>query len=294
MSMRAIWMAAGAAFLSACAAMSGPVPGSAMSPAAEPQLRVEGNRIFLVARVQGLATDSLLDSGAEMTLVDSGFAAEAGLLAFGEDEVKGTGAGTERVQFAQGVTIEAAGKQLADQTVAILDLTDISERVVGHPLTIILGREIFDAGIYALDVDAGRFEGIAPNVLPAAEPLALSEANGIKQVAITIDGVPVLADFDLGNGNEILLSREFAERAGLLEAENILGAKLGGGIGGPVERTLVRVETLEIGGHVLRDVTAAVSPPGDGADANIGVSVLRHFRLVIDFAGNRVWLEPRA
>lgn len=294
MSMRAVWMAAGIALLSACGAVPGPASGSAVLLAAEPSLRVEGNRIFLAARVQGLATDALLDSGAEMTLVDKGFAAEAGLLAFGEDEVKGTGAGTERVQFAQGVTIAAAGKQLADQTVAILDLTDISERVVGHPLTVILGREIFDAGIYALDVDAGRFQSVAPEAVPAAEPLALSEANGIKQVAITIDGVPVLADFDLGNGNEILLSREFAERAGLLEPANILGTKLGGGIGGPIERTLVRVETLEIGGHVLRNVTAAVSPPGDGADANIGVSVLRDFTLVIDFAGNRVWLEPRA
>ena len=292
MSMRALWTAVGIVLLSACAAV--PNTGPAAPLAAEPLLRVEGNRIFLAARLQGLATEALLDSGAEMTLVDSGFAAEAGLIAFGEDEVKGTGAGTESVQFAQGVTIESAGKQLADRTVAIRDLTDISKRVVGHPLTIILGREIFDEGIYALDVDTGRFESVAPNALPAAQPLALSEANGIKQFAVTIDGLPVMADFDLGNGNEVLISREFAERAGLLEAENILGTKLGGGIGGPVERTLVRVETLEIGGHVLRDLTVAVSPPGDGADANIGVSVLRNFTLVIDFAGNRVWLEPRA
>lgn len=294
MSVRLGWVIAGIAVLSACTSVPASEPVATPQIAAGPSLRVEGNRIFLPVRVQGLATDALLDSGAEMTLVDTGFAADAGLLAFGEEKVKGTGAGTQSVQFAQGVTLEAVGRSLPGQMVAILDLTDISQRVVGHPLTVILGREIFDAGIYALNVDAGRFEEIAPGDVPASDPSLLSEANGIKQVGITVNGIPVQADFDLGNGSEVLLSREFAERAGLLTPEIVLGTKEGGGIGGPVERTLVRVETLEIGGLVLRDVTAAVSPHADGAAANIGVSVLRNFSLVIDFAGNRVWLEPDA
>ncbi|PKP81059.1 MAG: hypothetical protein CVT79_12330 [Alphaproteobacteria bacterium HGW-Alphaproteobacteria-18] len=298
MSVRLGWLIAGIAVLSACASVPAPElgsePAAAVQGAAAPGLRVEGNRIFLVARVQGVATEALLDSGAEMTLVDAGFAAGAGLLAFGEEEVKGTGAGTESVQFAQGVTLEAAGKSLPGQMVAILDLTDISERVVGHPLTVILGRELFDAGIYALDVDAGRFEEVAPDAVPTSDPLPLSEANGIKQIGISVNGIPVQADFDLGNGSEVLLSQDFADRAGLLAPGTVLGTKQGGGIGGPVERTLVRVETLEVGGLVFRDITAAVSPQADGGAANIGVSVLRNFNLVIDFAGNRVWLEPRA
>lgn len=47
----------------------------------------------------------------------------------------------------------------------------------------------------------------------------------------------------------------------------------------------MHVDTLEIGGHVLTDITAAVSPQSDGAQANIGVSVLRNFKWVIDFPG---------
>ncbi|KCZ98417.1 putative lipoprotein [Hyphomonas polymorpha PS728] len=292
---RFAWLGVCMAGLAACASAPAAVPAATPSlAAAQANLRVVGNRIFLPVDVQGIATEALLDSGAEMTLLDTAFAATAGLAAFGEEEARGTGAGTQSVQFAEGVTLKAAGKTLQDRMVAILDLTDISQRVVGAPLTVVLGREFFDAGIYAMDIEAGRIEETGAEALPASDPLSLQDAHGIKQLGAAINGVPVLADFDLGNGNEVLLSRAFAERAGLLAPDNILGTKMGGGIGGDVERTLVRIETLEIGGLTLKDVTAAVSPHEKGADANVGVSVLRHFRIVVDYEGNRIWLEPRA
>lgn len=294
MPARFAWIAACMAGLAACASTPAAIPVAPSQPSAQANLRVAGNRIFLPVEVQGIATEALLDSGAEMTLLDTAFAATAGLAAFGQEEARGTGAGTQSVQFAEGVTLKAAGKTLQDRMVAILDLTDISQRVVGAPLSVVLGREFFDAGIYAIDIEAGSIEETGAEAVPASDPLPLQDAHGIKQLGAAINGVPVLADFDLGNGNEVLLSRSFAERAGLLTPENTLGTKMGGGIGGDVERTLVRIETLEIGGLTLKDVTAAVSPHEKGADANVGVSVLRNFRIVVDYEGNRIWLEPRA
>ena len=294
MSVRVGWLVALMAGVAACASAPEAAPAVTAQATAPASLRVVGNRIFLPVEVQGIATDALLDSGAEMTLIDTAFAATAGLAAFGEEEARGTGAGTQSVQFAEGVTLKAAGKTLQDRMVAILDLTDISQRVVGTPLTVVLGREFFDAGIYAIDIEAGRIEEIGPDAVPAVDPLPLTDAHGIKQLSASVNGVAVLADFDLGNGSEVLLSRSYAERAGLLAPENILGTKMGGGIGGDVERTLVRIETLEIGGLTLKDVTAAVSPHEKGADANVGVSVLRNFHIVVDYEGNRIWLEPHA
>ncbi|MBA4225861.1 MAG: hypothetical protein C0456_04445 [Hyphomonas sp.] len=294
MSVRLGWLVALMAGVAACASTPEAAPAITAQATAPASLRVVGNRIFLPVEVQGIATDALLDSGAEMTLVDTAFATTAGLAAFGEEEARGTGAGTQSVQFAEGVTLKAAGKTLQDRMVAILDLTDISQRVVGAPLTVVLGREFFDAGIYAIDIEAAQIAEIGPDAVPASDPLPLQDAHGIKQLSASVNGVAVLADFDLGNGNEVLLSRSFAERAGLLAPENILGTKMGGGIGGDVERTLVRIETLEIGGLTLKDVTAAVSPHEKGADANIGVSVLRNFHIVVDYEGNRIWLEPHA
>lgn len=258
-----------------------------------PDIRVINNRIFLPAELNGVPTQALLDSGAELSLVDTGFARQLALAAFGDAEAKGTGAGTESVQFADGVTLSAAGVTLENAVVAILDLTDVSARLTGTPLTLVLGRELFDAHPWHLDIEAGTFRRLQASDLPDAGAAALTDAHGIKQIDILINGVPAKADFDLGNGSEVLVSQAFAERAGLMAPGNVLGTKQGGGIGGAVERTLVRADTLEVGGKVLKDVTLAVDPQAEGADANIGISVLRHFVLTIDYAGNRVWLVPR-
>lgn len=280
--------------LAACASALPVVPAE-QAGAEQPvqvNLRVAGNRLYLPASLNGVATEALLDSGAELSLVDTAFAAEADLVSFGHAEARGTGAGTSEVRFAEGVRIEAAGLTLADKLVAIMDLSDISARLAGSPLTLILGREIFDAGPWHLDIGAATLSRLAPHELPGSGALVLTDAHGIKQLDVLINGVPVPADFDLGDGSEVLLSQDFAERAGLLVPEKILGTREGGGVGGAITRTLVHVDTLEIGGHVLTDITAAVSPQSDGAQANIGVSVLRNFKWVIDFPGNRVWLEP--
>lgn len=290
---------AAAVLVSLAACISAP----ATSKTAEPQfaagpvspassgLRVEGNRLFLPVQVQGVETEALLDSGAEITVVTPEFAERTGLLAFGEQTARGTGAGTARVQFAGDVMIETSVANLERRMVAIMDLTDVSERLIGRPLTVILGREFFDAGRYVLDIEAGML-GIATEAPPEA-PLALTEAHGIMQMPVRVNGQDVLADFDLGNGSEVLLSATFAEALGLLQGDTVLGSKAGGGIGGEVERTLVHIDLLEIGPLSLRDVVAAVSPGSDGADMNVGVSVLRHFRMVIDFPEGALWLEAR-
>ncbi len=279
--------------LAACAAPPQRTGLEAPVAAAPAPLRIEGNRLFIPVTIQGVETEALLDSGAEMTLLDTAFARRAGLVAFGEEQARGTGAGTQSVQFAEGVTILAAGETLAGRMVAIMDLGDISERLIGSPLTAILGREFFDAGAVYLDVEAGILEAVPADFEPRGDMLPLSDAHGIKQMPVTLNGQPVMADFDLGNGSEILLSAAFAESAGLMREDNILGTTVGGGIGGPVERTLVRIDTLTIGSTTLRDLTGAVSPASDGADMNIGVSVLRGFRMVIDYPQDSVWLEPR-
>ena len=258
------------------------------------EIRVTGNRIFLPVIINEHAAEALMDSGAEMTLVDRDYAEQIGLSISGGEQAKGTGASLVDVQFAEGVRLEAAGNTLERQTVVVLDLEDIASRVVGEPLSIIAGRELFDAGRYYLDIEGGRFHKVGEGFLPAGLEVKLTDANGIKQMPVSFNGgAPVSADFDLGNGNEILLSEEFALRTGLLTEDHILGTKSGGGLGGSVERKLVRIDTLSIAGLEFHDVVAAVAPTADGSEANIGMSVLRNFVMVIDFPENRLWLAPR-
>jgi hypothetical protein len=67
----------------------------------------------------------------------------------------------------------------------------------------------------------------------------------------------------------------------------------GGGLGGEAERQIFHIRTLEIAGRSFANVKAAIDPNSTASDANVGVSILRHFRITTDFANHAVWLDAR-
>lgn len=87
----------------------------------------------------------------------------------------------------------------------MLDLGDVSRRLVGEPVTVVLGRELFDSGRFLLDLEAGRFERLTDPHDPTGLALPLRDHRGIKQLPIQIEGVETWADFDLGNGFEMVI-----------------------------------------------------------------------------------------
>jgi len=259
--------------------------------AAAEELRVTGNRLFIPVRINGHAMEALLDSGAEMTLIDAAAAARLGLTASGTAEARGTGKGTQKVQFAQNLEIAAAGVVMKGRTAAVMDLSDISARIVGEPVAVVLGRDLFDAGRFYLNIEEARFEKVSAARRPKGMRLPLNDHRGIKQIPVRIEGhAPVWADFDLGNGSGMLIGRKYADANGLLSENRLIGTREGGGIGGAVTRQIVRVKSIEIAGKTVRKIEAAIDPAPDASDANVGVALLRRFEMVIDFSANAVWL----
>ncbi len=257
-------------------------------------LIVRGDRLFIPARLNGIETrDALLDSGAELSLVDQAFAQQAGLVTTGTETARGTG-GEEEVTFAEGVTIEAVGIRLENRPVAVLDLGDIAMRLVGSPVTMIVGRELFDAARLAIDIENGTIAAVGRDQVPVGLQLTMDTHNALQTIPVAVEGgAPVQAEFDLGNGSEVLIGAAYAERAGLLAPDRIVGQKSGGGIGGEVERDLVVLAELEVAGVSFRDVPAAIDRTDNAGDVNVGVRILRNFVITVDFAENAVWLEPR-
>ena len=102
--------------------------------------------------------------------------------------------------------------------------------------------------------------------------------------------MPAQAEFDLGNGSDVMVSRAFAQKAGL----KVTGQKSGGGIGGEIVRDTTVLPTLTVAGVVFRDVAATVDDQSNANDLNIGTSILRNFRITTDFKQRAVWLQPAA
>ena len=265
---------------------------AAFSVAHAAPLEFHNNRLFVSVTINGVKAEALLDSAAEMTFVDSNLAARLKLLPEGGETAKGSG-GEIQVQFAKGVDIEAAGVKLPDLTVALLDMTDLSKRVVAKDLQIILGREFFDAGRVHIDIEGRTIERVDPTIEPKGIRMPLVSARGIESFPCIVEGVATRADIDLGNGNEVLIGRAFAQAHGLLAPGRVVERKSGGGIGGSVDRDIVVLKSLEIAGTRIENVRAAIDPQSSAGEVNVGTSVLRQFDLVIDFPAHAVWVRKR-
>ena len=272
--------------IAACAILFAPA-----AAAAEP-LELFNERLFIPATVNGERTLALLDSGAEMTVLDDDFARRLGLATEGSAVGRGTGAQTVEATFAEHLRVETAGVSL-EQRAAVIDLGEVSQRLVGRDVELILGRDIFDNARLRIDIEGGTIE-TAAEPGPGAVRLPVTDRRGVPTVPVTVEGQgPVQADFDLGNGSGVIVGRAYAERLGLTAPERIVGRRTGGGIGGAVERDRIVLRSLIVAGREFRDVPADIDASADGADLNIGTSILRHFILTTDFAENSVWLEPR-
>jgi hypothetical protein len=255
-------------------------------------LTVRADRLFLPIEVNGQRTEALLDSAAESSLIDPRFAHQLKLQISGQATARGSG-GQEGAQFAQ-VSVQAASLTLKNLTVAVLDLSDVSRRLVGTRVEFILGREFFDAARLRVDIDRGTLRVLSRTSPVNGTALVLTDHAGIESVPVQVEGVAAAADVDLGNGSEVLIGKGFAERNGFLTPGRVIATRSGGGIGGKRDREILRLSTLQVGGSTFADVEAAVDAMDNAGDLNLGVRILRHFIVVTDFAQHRMWLEPRS
>lgn len=253
-----------------------------------------GSRLSVAAKINGKPVNALLDSAAELTLIDSDWART---LQLGQGESatgQGSGEASFEARLVEGVTIEALGLQLTGQTIAIANLSDVGRRLLHRRLDVILGREVFDAARLSIDIEGRRIAVVDRQREPRGVRLDLVTEHGIETVPVRVEsGNPVRATFDLGNGSQVLVGAAFAQRMGYLGDGRQVTTQRGGGLGGETTRQVFRLRTLEVAGQTLADVEAAIDPNPSASDLNIGVSVLRHFRITTDYAQHAVWLEPR-
>jgi predicted aspartyl protease len=252
-----------------------------------------GSRLMIDAAVNGVPVRALLDSAAEASLLDRGFAQRLKLGRGQDVTASGSGKQAFTASLVEGVTLQALGLTLKDQTVAVTDLGDVGRRLLHARLDMILGREIFDAARLSIDIDGRRIRVLRQEREPPGVMLALQAEHGVETIEARVEGgAPVRATFDLGNGAHVLVSRRYAQSRGFLTDGRALRKERGGGLGGADDRQVFTLRNLEIAGRRFENIDAAIDPQASASDLNVGISVLRHFHIVTDFSQRRVWLDP--
>ena len=260
---------------------------TAGAAAAEPLTFFHG-RLFIPATVNGVVTEALLDSGAEGTIVDPALAAKANFAAGSPQMIKGS-AGSEQARIVEGVTLNALGVELHPEVVVVLDLSDLSSRLIKRPTQAIIGRELFDAARLRIDIDGGTISVADRGSTPSGRKLALTAHAGIEGISIRANGLAAQAEFDLGNGSDVMISRDLAKKIHL----KIIGKRTGGGIGGAIQRDFVRLDRLEVAGRTFRNLTATIDDQPSHNDMNIGTAILKNFLITTDFKNRAVWLATK-
>lgn len=252
-----------------------------------------GSRLLVAAQVNGTEVEALLDSGAEASLLDTEFAQRLGLTGGKDVTARGSGAGTTKASLVSGVTLEAFGLKLTDRTVGVVPLADVGQRLLGHPLPFILGREIFDSARLQIDIEGRTVRVVDRGSEPRGVRLPLQSSHGIETLPVVIEGRPAQALFDLGNGSSPMLGGAFVDAARMLTDGREVGEVMGGGIGGGVARQQITLESLEMAGKRFENVLASIDRSEHTHEFNVGVSLLRHYYITTDFSQRAVWLEPR-
>jgi hypothetical protein len=271
------------------------LPGSPpAAPGSYPVALTRGSRLLVDARVNGHAVKALLDSAAEATLIDPAFAGALQLASGTTVTGQGSGDASFDAALIKGVELQVFGVTLPDQTVAVTELADVGRRLLGQPLDVILGREIFDAARLRIDIEGRRITVMPRDTVPPGIRLELTAENGVETLPVRLeDAGEQRAVFDLGNGSEVLVGSKLAARLHLLTDGRQVSSARGGGLGGETSRQLIPLHSLEVAGRTFREVSAAIDSQPSAADLNIGVSILRHFVITSDFAAHTLWLQPR-
>jgi hypothetical protein len=255
-------------------------------------------RIFLPTTINGLESDSVLDSGAEMTVVDLATAQEIGLVGVGKVAASGTGGATE-VQVAAGVTIQVGNIELPDMSVAIIDLSEIAQRL-GRDVPVILGKEFFNETIVDIDYPNERIAFHDPehwSYNGSGVTLPLTDLEGTRSVDISIEGKkPIRVGFDIGQGGALTLFEAYVDEAGLLDGR-AASDRRGGGVGGSVVSPLISVNTVKFGGVVFENVPTGLALNAEGAfdtvreQGNLGTDIFARFRMIVNYAADELYLE---
>jgi predicted aspartyl protease len=257
------------------------------------QFVLERQIVFPIT-IDGKPAEAWLDSGAGAIVVDAAFARRLGLELGAPIKAHGVSGEVADVHLSK-ADLVAGDLAMPARRVVVMDLSAV-QRLVGRPVQVLLGRDVFDQAVVQLDFQARKLTLTPRDAFepPPGAPLPLKRSGDLKSVAIRVAGVEMPAILDLGNAGGLLIDQEFAAHYRLLDGRRA-STTLGVGADGAHEETQTTLDRLELGGVSLNGVpTTATANLSSKAPANVGLQVLSRFRLTIDFAGDRLWLSPYA
>jgi len=242
----------------------------------------------------GRLVHALVDSGAQYSAIDAGFAGRLGLKAAPGPPIIAVGVGgTSHVASRIPLELEAGGAVFPRLMAAALDLSVLSQAMeMETPL--ILGFDVLASLVADIDFPRRRLR-----FLPAAPAIALRPAPVRRQgrallAQVAVEGAAIEVLVDTGSAGHLSLSEAGARSLGLLDRPSRPARNLV--LGGVASSQVIEVSHLAFAGQSFEDVPVHLIqlPNAPGFPKGLlGAETLRRRRVVIEAGAGKLGLaEP--
>ena len=248
-----------------------------------------GGFIMLAGAVSGRPIRVLVDSGAQASVIDAGFASRLGLAAGLPLPVLAYGVGGgPSLTHTVGLDLDLGTLRIERIRAAVLDLAAISA-FTDQPFDMLLGRDVLGSVILEVDYPRRRaaflrHEAYAPPGNSVLAPVT-RKTGGLHTEVRVESGAPISALVDTGASGALALSDQAAAAAGLLDQARKLTSIRSIGIGGASVDRMVTAHQVRFAGFTLRDVKVSIFATQPGSplpDGLIGAGLLKGFRVGLD------------
>ncbi len=266
---------------------------------------IRHDHILLPIKVNGVETNALLDSGANVNVISSRFIETYGsdLSSTGRMKLKGA-FGTETRRTYSNINLELWGASFKQDNMVAANMP--------RDISVVLGTRFFHQFLFQIDYPNSRLRILSRDAvdLRKLKNVPAKVIDRMVNVKVDLNGQKDLwLLLDTGSDSGITTRRMFAEQYGWLEQFELEPLKVMGAnrVTDVQEFTLPYVE---LGPFVIEDVPTSVPAEGKsitfgraGANATgsniknrkvsgiLGYEVLKHFIMTIDFKKGHVHLE---
>lgn len=238
----------------------------------------------------------IFDTGAGITVIDTQVAKDLALREVGGVPVAGLG-GAVASPFVIPSTLTVGPLTLRASPMVAVDLSTIA-KAMQEEIAGVIGYDVLARAVVAIDARAGTIEVRDPSRAGASEHAWSSMMLYRRRpcVPAKLEGRDVRLMLDTGSDGGVSIYAPAVAELALLDGRATTDGKVGG-VGGFTAVKNGTVESLEIAGAKLTDVEAAfhVGAVGNTAETYyagfVGGRVLANYRLVFDYANERVALE---
>jgi hypothetical protein len=268
------------------------------------QFQLTDNLIRVPVTLNGHETEAVLDSGTGALALDRDFAVSLGLEP-GAAMGMAPGGGKPMPMFPVTIAqVQFGPEHLTQVAGTALDLSHLSSSA-GFLVHVLLGMPLFEKQALQIDYPGRRLVFLpAEQEAECSDPIPISFVSGAPLVAVTLQATrksaPVTLHLivDLGTRHHaVMLGGPFLNTA---EGEALQSGskpmRVGTGIGGAIDGSTARLESLTIGGHHFAGLTAALTHDvgafaAGTADGTLGVPLWEDGIVTFDYAHRVLCLD---